>query len=413
MTLDRDKALQMDRNDGLAGFRDRFHLREGLIYFDGNSLGPMQQVVQDRVRQCLEEEWGQDLIASWNKAGWYTMPQRLGQKIAPLIGAGPDDVVVTDSTSVNLFKVMAAALSLIPDRKVIVSERSNFPTDLYMVEGLAQFAGRGHILRLVDGPDEIAGAIDEDVAVVLLTEVNYRTGWLHDMKAITSMVHEAGALAIWDLAHTAGALPVGLADANADFAVGCSYKYLNGGPGAPAFLYVAPRFQDRVTQPLSGWFGHADPFALAPSFEAAPTIRRFLTGTPPVLSMVALDAALDIWSEVSLAELREKSVRLSAYFIDLVEEKCRTYDFHLVSPRQIELRGSQVCFSHENAYPIIQALIAKDVIGDFRGPDILRFGFAPLYVRYVDIYEAVERLADIMRTDFWNQERFMTGGAVT
>lgn len=413
MTLDRDAAQQLDRNDGLAGFRERFVLREGLIYLDGNSLGPMQHGVDERVRQCLEEEWGRDLIASWNKADWYTLPQRLGRKIAPLIGAGEDDVLVTDSTSVNLFKVLAAALALRPDRKVIVSERSNFPTDLYMVEGLAQFAGRDHRLRLVDTPGEIEAAIDDDVAVVLLTEVNYRTGWMHDMKAITRRTHECRGLAIWDLAHSAGALPVDLAGADADFAVGCGYKYLNGGPGAPAFLYVAPRFQTSVVQPLSGWFGHADPFAMAPTFEAAPTIHRFLTGTPPVISMVALEASLDIWSDVSLAKVREKSVALGDLFIALVEERCAGFDLRLVSPRQSDRRGSQVCFAHDEAFAIMQALIARNVVGDFRAPDILRFGFAPLYVRYVDVFDAVKHLADILRSEEWNQPQFKARGAVT
>lgn len=413
MALAREAAQEMDRKDGLAGFRERFRLRDGLIYLDGNSLGPMQDGVNERVQRCLEEEWGRDLIASWNKAGWYTLPQRLGEKIAPLIGAGSGDVLVTDSTSVNLFKVLAAALSLRPDRKVIVSERSNFPTDLYMVEGLARFAGRDHSLRLVDGPEEIENAIDDDVAVVLLTEVNYRTGWMHDMKAITRRTHDCGGLAIWDLAHSAGALPVDLAGADADFAVGCGYKYLNGGPGAPAFLYVAPRFQNNVMQPLSGWFGHADPFAMAPRFEAAPTIHRFLTGTPPVISMVALEASLDIWSDVSLADVREKSQALCDLFIELVEERCAGFDLQLVSPRQSERRGSQVCFSHAEAFAIMQALIARDVVGDFRAPDILRFGFAPLYVRHVDIFDAVEHLADILRTGEWNQPQYKARGAVT
>ncbi|MCR9139699.1 MAG: kynureninase [Alphaproteobacteria bacterium] len=413
MALDREAAQEMDRKDSLAGFRERFRLRDGLIYLDGNSLGPLQVGVEERVRQCLEEEWGRDLIASWNKAGWYTLPQRLGEKIAPLIGAGPGDVLVTDSTSVNLFKVLAAALSLRPDRRVIVSERSNFPTDLYMVEGLARFAGRDHSLRLVDGPDEIENAIDEDVAVVMLTEVNYRTGWMHDMKAITRRTHESGGLAVWDLAHSAGALPVDLAGADADFAVGCGYKYLNGGPGAPAFLYVAPRFQNSVMQPLSGWFGHADPFAMAPSFEAAPTIHRFLTGTPPVISMVALEASLDIWSDVSLSDVRNKSRALCDLFIELVEERCAGFDLQLVSPRQTERRGSQVCFAHAEAFAIMQALIARDVVGDFRAPDILRFGFAPLYVRHVDVFDAVEHLADILRTGEWDQPQFKARGAVT
>ncbi len=413
MAPDRDSALRLDREDSLAGFRDRFVLREGLIYLDGNSLGPVQRGVEERLMRCLRDEWGRDLIASWNSADWYTLPQTIGGKIAPLIGAGPDDVVVTDSTSVNLFKVLAAALSLRQDRKVIVSERSNFPTDLYMVEGLARFAGRDHQLRLIDAPEDLGAAIDETVAVVLLTEVNYRTGRMHDMQAVTQQVHAAGGLVIWDLAHSAGAIPVDLAGVDADFAIGCGYKYLNGGPGAPAFLYVAPRFQTTVTQPLSGWFAHADPFAMAPGFEPAESIDRFLTGTPPVLSMVALDAALDIWQEVSIDDLRRKSVSLCELFIELVEHRCAGFGLSLASPRDAAHRGSQVCFAHENAFPIMQALIARNVVGDFRAPDILRFGFAPLYVRHVDVYDAVEQLADILQSGEWRADRFARRGAVT
>ncbi|MEX3011510.1 kynureninase [Hoeflea sp. TYP-13] len=413
MVTDRNDALKLDAQDSLAALRDAFVLRDGLNYLDGNSLGPMQQCVTERVQRCLEKEWGQDLIASWNSAGWYRLPQTVGAKIAALIGAGKDDVAVTDSTSVNLFKVLAAALSMRPDRGVIVSERSNFPTDLYIAEGLAEFAGRGHELRLIDSTDELNGAIDEDVAAVMLTQVNYRTGELHDMADVTSKVHDAGAVMIWDLAHSAGALPVDLAAANADFAIGCGYKYLNGGPGAPAFVYVAPRLQDKVAQPLSGWFGHTSPFAMEPSFKAAPTIHRFLTGTPPILSMVALDAALDIWSGVSMEAVREKSVRLCELFIALVEERCAGYSLSLASPRDAAKRGSQICFAHENAFPIMQALIARGVIGDFRAPDILRFGFAPLYVRFVDVYDAVDHLLDVLKTEEWRQDRFMVKGAVT
>ncbi len=413
MATDRNDALKLDEQDGLKGLRDAFVLRDGLNYLDGNSLGPMQKCVTERVGKCLEREWGQDLIASWNSAGWYRLPQTVGAKIAALVGAGENDVAVTDSTSVNLFKVLAAALSMRPDRNVIVSERSNFPTDLYIAEGLAAFADRGHELRLIDSTDELEGAIDDGVAAVMLTQVNYRSGELHDMAQVTKRVHDAGAVMIWDLAHSAGALPVDLAAADVDFAIGCGYKYLNGGPGAPAFVYVAPRLQDEVSQPLSGWFGHTAPFAMEPTFDAAPTIHRFLTGTPPILSMVALDAALDIWKDVSLGALREKSVKLCELFISLVEERCAGHGLSLASPRDASKRGSQVCFAHENAYPIMQALIARDVIGDFRAPDILRFGFAPLYVRFVDVYDAVDQLLRVLQTEEWKQDRFMVKGAVT
>ncbi|MEM9105785.1 MAG: kynureninase [Pseudomonadota bacterium] len=413
MALDRSDALERDRQDTLAVLRDAFVLRDGLIYLDGNSLGPTQACVAERVARCVIEEWGNDLIASWNKAGWYRLPQTVGAKIARLIGAGPEDVVVTDSTSVNLFKVLSAALSVNPDRRVIVSERSNFPTDLYIAEGVSAFAGQGHELRLIDSPAGLDEAIRDDVAVVMLTQVNYRTGALHDMAAVTKKAHEAGAIMVWDLAHSAGALPIELAATEADFAVGCGYKYLNGGPGAPAFVYVAPRLQDTVAQPLSGWFAHAAPFAMQPSFKAAPSIDRFLTGTPPIVSMAALDAALDIWDNVSLAALREKSIALCEMFIALVEERCAGFDLSLGSPRQPELRGSQVCFNHPQAYPIMQALIERQVVGDFRAPDILRFGFAPLYVRFVDVYDAVDHLAAVLATEEWNQDRFMVKDAVT
>ena len=411
--MDREGALELDLEDGLSGLRDAFRLRDGLIYLDGNSLGPMQHAVARRVEHCLRAEWGEDLIASWNKAGWYPMPRTVGAKIAPLIGAGADDVAVTDSTSVNLFKVVAAALQMRPGRRVIVSERGNFPTDLYIAEGVAAFADKGHELRLIDAPRELDAALGDDVAVVMLTHVNYRTGAVHDMAKVTKAAHDAGAVMIWDLAHSAGALPVDLRAADADFAIGCGYKYLNGGPGAPAFIYVAPRLHGEVSQPLSGWFGHKVPFAMQPSFEAATTIRRFLTGTPPVLSLAALDAALDIWNSVSIDAVREKSVRLCDLFIELVEERCAGLGLTLASPRDASERGSQVSFRHADAFAVMQALIARDVIGDFRAPDILRFGFAPLYVRFVDVYDAVEHLRDVLRSGEWQEERFKVKGAVT
>ena len=413
MQINRGKAEELDSRDPLGDFRDEFVLKPGLIYLDGNSLGPMHASVRERMRACIENEWANDLIASWNTAGWYDMPLRLGARIAPLIGAGANDVVVTDSTSINLFKVLAAAIRLNPGRKIIVSERSNFPTDLYMVEGLSAFAGQGHELRLVDTPEDVAQAIDESVAVVMLTHVNYRTGRVHDMADITKRAHQAGALVVWDLAHSTGALPVDLAGADADFAVGCTYKYLNGGPGAPAFVYVAPRLQTIAVQPLSGWFGHSRPFAFDPSFEPAETIHRFLTGTPPVLSMTALEPALAIWDRVDIAAVRAKSVRLCEYFIALVEEECAGFGLELASPRDSAQRGSQVSFRHENAFAVMQALISRDVVGDFRAPDIMRFGFAPLYIRFVDVFDAVAMLSDILRSEAWRDDRFQVRSAVT
>ncbi len=413
MTIDRAATVEMDRQDKMAPLRDTFALRDDLIYLDGNSLGPMQTKVADRVRQCLHDEWGQDLIASWNKAGWFTLPQTIGSKISRMIGGGKNDVVVTDSTSVNLFKVLAAAIAMRPERRVIVSERSNFPTDLYIAEGITAMADKGHELRLIDSVDELDSAIDGDVAVVMLTHVNYRTGAVHDMNAVTRMVHERGGLMVWDLAHSAGALPVNLAEANADFAVGCGYKYLNGGPGAPAFIYVAPRLQGSATQPLSGWYGHKAPFAFDPAYEAAPDIDRFLTGTPPILSMVALDTALDIWDQVAMEDIRDKSKRLCELFIALVESRCDGFGLALASPRDADARGSQVCFSHADAYPIMQALIARGVIGDFRAPDILRFGFAPLYVRFADVYDAVDHLVAVLQSGEWQQEQFNVKSLVT
>lgn len=413
MTIDRAAAVELDRQDTLAPLRDTFTLRDGLIYLVGNSLGPMQTCVAERVQKCLHEEWGHDLVAAWNKAGWFTLPQTIGSKIARMIGAGKDDVVVTDSTSVNLFKVLAAALAMRPERRVIVSERSNFPTDLYIAEGITAFTNQGHELRLIDSVDELDDAIDGDVAVVMLTHVNYRTGAVHDMQQVTQMVQERGGLMVWDLAHSAGALPVNLSAADADFAIGCGYKYLNGGPGAPAFIYVAPRLQGSATQPLSGWYGHKAPFAFDPSYEAAPDIGRFLTGTPPILSMVALDSALDIWDRVAMDDVRTKSKRLGELFISLVESRCDGFGLSLASPCDADARGSQVCFSHAEAYPVMQALIARGVIGDFRAPDILRFGFAPLYVRYADVYDAVDHLLAVLQSGEWQQEQFRVKSLVT
>ncbi|UUX49892.1 kynureninase [Nisaea acidiphila] len=411
--LDRDALAARDAADPLARFRNDFELPDGVIYLDGNSLGPLPRVVRERVAACVTEEWGTGLIRSWNSAGWIDLPTKAGGKISALIGAEPESVVATDSTSVNLFKVLAAALALRPDRKVIVSEKSNFPTDLYMVEGLTELFGKGHELRLIEDPSKLPEALGKDVAAVMLTHVNYRSGYMHDMAAVTKSGHEAGALAIWDLAHSAGAVPVDLAGAGADFAVGCGYKYLNGGPGAPAFAYVAPRHQEAARQPLTGWFSHKAPFAFDHRFEATDGIKRFLCGTPPVLAMTALDAALDLWSEVDMAALREKSVALTECFIELVESRCAGLGLTLASPREAAQRGSQVSFAHESGYPVMQALIARGVIGDFRAPDLLRFGFTPLYTRFADVWDAVTHLEDILRTRCWDRPEFHARAAVT
>jgi len=401
----------MMTRDELAA-RDAFALPAGVVYLDGNSLGALPLAAIGRSAAVVEEEWGRDLIRSWNAHSWVALPQRVGDKIARMIGDGPDEDVVEDSTSVNLFKVLAAALALRPDRRVIVSERENFPTDLYIAQGLIALLGKGHELRLLPAA-AIADAIDGDTAAVMLTHVSYRTGTMFDMAGITARAHAAGALTVWDLAHSAGALPVDLTAAGADFAIGCGYKYLNGGPGAPAFLYVAKRHQDGFTQPLSGWFGHAAPFAFEPGYRPAPGIARMLCGTPPVLSLAALEVGVDEVLRHDMAAIRAKSLALGDVFIRLVEERCAGQGLVLVSPRDGAVRGSQVGFAHPQGYPIMQALIARGVIGDFRAPDILRFGLTPLYLRYVDIWDAVAILADILRTRGWDRPEFHARAAVT
>ncbi len=407
-------AIARDAADPLAPLRARFEIPEDVIYLDGNSLGVLPKGVAARVAATVDDEWGNGLIRSWNTAGWIDLPRRVGARIAPLVGAAPDCVVAADSTTVNLFKVVSAALALRPERTRIVTETRNFPTDNYIAEGVIRQCGARHSLVHVDDPRDIPAALDRDVAVLMLTHVNYRDGSLHDMEALTRAAHDAGALVVWDLAHSAGALPVDLAGCDADFAVGCGYKYLNGGPGAPAFLYVAPRHHGGFRQPLSGWFGHSDPFDFAPRYDPAGDIGQYLCGTPPVLSMVALDAALDVWDEVNMLAVRTKSKALTSYFIDLVETRCAGQGLSLISPRDAAARGSQVSFSHEaGGYAIISALIADGVIGDFRAPDVLRFGFTPLYTRFTDVWHAVDRLAAIMEEGRWDRPEFHARKAVT
>lgn len=408
----REACAALDATDPLATFRPRFSLPPGVIYLDGNSLGALPVATPARLAEVIAREWGTGLVRSWNSAGWIDLSQRLGDKLVTLIGAAPGTTRVCDSTSVNLFKLLAAALALRPGRTVILSEADNFPTDLYMAEGLASLLGQKHQLRLVARQD-MEAALDDSVAVLLLSQVNYRTGRLHDMAALTARAQACGALTLWDLAHSAGALPVQLAATGADFAVGCGYKYLNGGPGAPGFLYVAPQHHQGLIAPLSGWFGHARPFDFEPGYVPAPGVDRLLVGTPPVLSMAALEVGIDLMAEADLQQVREKSLCMSALFAAGVERELGDCGFTLVSPRADAERGSQICLAHAQAWPIMQALIARGVIGDFRAPDILRFGFTPLYLSYAEVWDALMQLAEVMRTAAWDAPQFHQKHKVT
>jgi kynureninase len=383
-----------------------------VIYLDGNSLGALPKATAAVLDDVIRRQWGEGLITSWNRHGWVDLPARVGAKIAQLIGARAHEVVVCDSISVNLFKLIAAALELRPGRRVVLTERGNFPTDLYVAQGLRDLLGERVELRAV-ASRELAAALDADTALLMLTHVDYRSGRMHDMARLTAAAHATGALVLWDLAHSAGAAPVELNAAGADLAVGCGYKSLNGGPGAPAFVFVAERWHEQARQPLTGWFGHAQPFAFEPEFQAAAGVRRFLAGTPPVLGLKALEVGVDLLLEVDRQALRAKSVELTELFIRLVEERCAGCGFALASPRDPGVRGAQVAFRHEEGYPIMQALIARGVIGDFRAPDLLRFGFAPLYVRFVDLFDAVASLHEIMDQRAWDRAEFKQRSVVT
>lgn len=403
MSLSQADIAALDAADPLAHLRDRFELPEGIIYLDGNSLGALPRGVRGRMDEVVATQWGRDLIRGWNVHDWIDLPGRLGDRIARLVGAAPGTVMVADSTSVNIFKLLVVALKLRPERGVIVSETGNFPTDLYMAEGVADLLGRGHQLRTAPA-DGLADLIDETVAVVLLTEANYRTGARLDMTALTRLAHDKGALVIWDLAHSAGAFPVDLGGADADFAVGCGYKYLNGGPGAPAFAYVAPRHLPGLVQPLTGWLGHAEPFRFAEHYRPAEGIAALRVGTPAILSMSALDAALDAFEGVDLLEVRQKADSLFDLFVGTLDDA--DVGLELLTPRDSAHRGTQVSLRHENAYAVMQALIARGVIGDFREPDILRFGLTPLYLRHADVAAAAAVLIDVLKTDAWREPRF-------
>lgn len=411
--LTREKLLERDANDPLARVRERFDLPDGMIYLDGNSLGALPRITGDRIRKLIEDQWGLDLIKSWNAHDWYHMPRRCGAKLAPFIGAKPEEVVCADSTSVNLFKLLAAALAERPERKVIVSEKGNFPTDLYIAQGLTGMLDRGHELRLIERDAELDDAIRDDVAVVMLTHIDYRSGRMHDMAAVTKQAHDAGALVLWDLAHSAGAVPVDLNGADADLAVGCGYKYLNGGPGAPGFLYVARRLQQSLDTPLSGWMGHRSPFEFETHYRPAAGVRRFLSGTPGILSMIALEEGLRTFEGVDLEALQAKSEALGDLFLRLAGERLREFGVEPASPRNARERGSQVSLRHPYGYPVMQALIARGVVGDFREPDLLRFGFAPLYVRYRDVWDAVEALREVLASSEYEEPRFRRRHPVT
>jgi kynureninase len=408
--LNREDCARLDAADPLAAFREKFDLPDGVIYLDGNSLGPLPRAAKARVERVISEEWGKGLIRSWNTAGWIELPQRVGAGIAPIIGAKADEVIAADSTSVNLFKVLSAALAARPERRVIVSEPDNFPTDLYIAEGVIGQLRAKHELRLTSRVEE---ALGPDTAVLMLTHVNYRTGTMHDMARLTKLAHDHGALVAWDLSHSAGAVPVDLDAAGADFAVGCGYKFLNGGPGAPAYLYVARRHQKQFNQPLSGWLGHAAPFAFEPAYRPAEGVSRYVCGTPAVLAMSALEEAVNLVRAVDMREVRAKSIALADLFIKLVEERCAGQGLRLVSPREAAKRGSQVSIAHAEGYALMQALIGRGVIGDFRPPDIARFGITPLYLRYVDVFDAVEILRDVLATRAWDRAEYKRRAAVT
>jgi kynureninase len=412
LPISRDDALTLDAHDPLASVRASFVLPEGVVYLDGNSLGPPPRALFGRVAEVLRKEWGTDLIRSWTRHGWIDLPERVAASIAPLIGAAPDEVVVSDSTSVNLFKLLAAGLRLRPTRRVILSERENFPTDLYMAAGLADLLGDRAELRLVDRT-HLGQSLDSDVAVLMLTHVDFRDGEIHDMAAWTAAAHDVGAVSLWDLAHSAGVLPVALEACGADLAVGCGYKYLNGGPGAPAFAYVARRHHEGLQQPLWGWMGHAAPFEFGTDYRPAPGVARLRVGTPPILSLAALECGVASVAAAGVERLRAKSVALTELFIALVERDCREWGLEVVSPRDPVRRGSQVSLRHGEGYAIVQALIDAGVVGDFRAPDLLRFGFAPAYVRFVDVWDAVVALTKIMEEGGWDRPGYRVRARVT
>ena len=411
-SLSREDLEELDRQDPLRIFRDEFSIPEGTLYFDGNSLGALPKATPARIKEVVAEEWGNKLVTSWNSAGWFSLPETIGNKIAKLIGANDGEVVCVDGTGLNIFKLHAVALKMRPDRKVILMEGSSFPTDAYITQGLIDQLGQHHEIRFVE-KDEILEAITDDVALVSLTQVHYKMGHLLDMKAITQKAHNVGALVLWDLCHTAGALPVALNQCDVDFAVGCTYKFLNGGPGAPGYLFVAKRHQGHETQPLTGWWSHEKPFAFERNYQPKKDIGQYLSGTQPIISLAPVEVGVDMLFRADMDAIRQKSLALGDTFIRLVEEHLADYEFTVASPTDAAERGSQVSLRSEHGYPIMQALIEVGVIGDFRAPDIMRFGLTPLYMRYTDLWDAVMKLKTIMGNGTWKAERFNRVSEVT
>ena len=412
MKLDLDMCRQLDARDELAYLRSLFYLPAGKINMDGNSLGALPKATIKAVQKVMQEEWGRDLIASWSQAGWFDAPERIGAKIAPLLGAKATEVLVADTTSVNIFKCLSAALSLQPDRTVILSERGNFPTDLYMMEGLVAFSEGRYQMRVV-APEMVLDELNSDVAVLLLTHVHYKTAAIKDMKRITQLAHDRGVLVVWDLSHSVGSVELALSAYEVDFAVGCGYKFLNGGPGAPGFLYVAERHQTAAQPVLSGWMGHRDPFAFTDAYEPAEGMTRFRCGTPGILGMTALECGVDVFQQTHLAALRQKAVQLSQLLIDLMEQECANHNFELASPRDARKRGGHVAFRHPEGHGIYQALKTRGVISDFRTPDVLRFGITPLYLRFEDVFQLVQHIKWVMETRAWDQPSYRKRAAIT
>ncbi|MCW8091207.1 kynureninase [Alteromonas ponticola] len=408
-----NKIQRLDANDPLAHKRKEFILPNDTIYLDGNSLGALTYASAERLKTVVHHQWGQDLIGGWNCHDWIGLPQRTGEKIAPLLGAERGQVVVCDSVSVNLYKVLITALNMRPDRGKVLSEQGNFPTDLYMAQGIQALLGEDRCQLLSVPSDHLEQALDDDIAVLMLTHINFRSGRIHDMQRLTQLAHDKGILVVWDLAHSAGAVPLELDKWEVDFAVGCGYKYLNGGPGAPAFIYAAHRHHSKVSQPLSGWMGHANPFAFSDDYQAAQGIKQFLTGTPSILALAALDAALIVFDDVDMQQLRDKSIKLAELFLELKNEHPTLNELTLASPADSQDRGSQLSFSHPHAHAICQALIDAGVIPDFRAPDIVRFGFTPLYLRYAEIGQAIERLNEIMKDKRYLNAKYQQKKTVT
>jgi kynureninase len=410
--ITRDACLKLDAEDDLRDYRRRFVLPKDVIYLNGNSLGPMPHGVQTTVAWNMDIGWGQDLVTSWSKHKWFELPLLLGERLGRLIGAGTGNTVVGDTVTVNLFKVLTAALAKNPSRKVILSDLGNFPSDLYVAQGLLQFLGSGYELRCV-APEDVASALTDEIAVVMLTDVDYRTARRHDMQSITAQAHAKGCLTIWDLSHSVGAVPIDVLASGADYAVGCTYKYVNGGPGAPGFVFVLPRHHGDAAPALVGWWGHAQPFAFDTQWMPAPGLARFQCGTQPMLSVVALEAALSVWDHVDMAKLRAKSQGLCQLFITCVEEQCAGFGLVLAGPRDMAERGSHVSFHCPDGYAVMQAMIAQNVIGDFRAPDLIRFGFAPLFNTFTEVFDAAATLHRIMRDKLWQRPEFMTRKNVT